>query len=146
VRWLALALLLGCSTSRSAEREDSFAQQGETRREEGPVRVTTTVDEYADPDLAPAANPVQGADLAPFGTVDATKPASSRPPLLRHTVTVTERAPVVSTTQTQTTAAGEAKEARSARFGWSPWTIAVGLAVAAILAYAAYRLKSKLPF
>lgn len=153
VLFLALSFTnghLGCQTSRSAEREDSFAQQGETRTEAGPWTRETW--DYAPQDRPPGVQPNSPVSERPES--ERGRPSGGAPShprvgrdsygVVRHVVET--HAPITTTSTTTVEASGEAKEARSARFGWSPWTIAVGLAVATILAYAAYRLKSKLPF
>lgn len=137
----ALALcalaLAACSMSKSAERQDSFGQEVESRRDEGPVRVVETVEEFA---VA-----ASRADEGIHGGTHQPSPASpSGQPILRRTVTVTDRAPVVVSTKTQTDASGEAHTASASRFGFSPWQWAIGAVVLACGLYGAFWVKRKL--
>lgn len=157
MRWLALCALVACQGAKSAERQESFGQEVQSRRDEGAwtretwewsgePKAADKVDQGAQP-LGGSGVPIRRPDQ--LGKQDGSGSAASlelgsllHGPLLRHTLET--HAPVVTVSESKTEAATEGHSASSYRFGFSPWQWAIGAAVLAALAYAAFRLKAKL--
>lgn len=145
MRMLALCALVACQSQKSAERQESFGQQVDTRRDEGAVRVTETVEEYngRQDGVSDGRSDSSGPDLA-VSRAGGVSPRPQAPGLTKRTVTVTERAPVVVTTTSQTNVSWWEKLASKWRWGWNPVWWAAGLLALAAGAYGLYRLKARL--
>ena len=120
MRWIGLALMCACASSRSAEQHSAAVLSQTVTADEGPERVRTTVREYAPP------------------------VGRRRGPILKETVTLEERGPTKTTTATNAHLDAESASQSSFKLGLSLWTKLAMAAGLVALAWLGWRFRGKL--